>query len=54
VREVVEEATKKEIEFLTLFAFSTDNWSRPKDEVNILMKLLVNSLKKEFNRLSSQ
>ena len=51
VREVVEEATKKKIEFLTLYAFSTDNWSRPKDEVSLLMKLLVSSLKKEFNRL---
>ena len=51
VREVVEEAVKMEIEFLTLYAFSTDNWSRPKEEVSLLMKLLVNSLKKEFNRL---
>ena len=51
VRDVVEEATNQGIEYLTLYAFSTDNWSRPKDEVNILMKLLVNSLKKEFSRL---
>ena len=51
VKEIVEEATKNEIEFLTLFAFSTDNWSRPKDEVNLLMKLLVGSLKKEFKRI---
>ena len=50
VREVVEEAVKMEIEFLTLYAFSTDNWSRPKEEVSLLMKLLVNSLKKEFKR----
>jgi undecaprenyl diphosphate synthase len=40
-----------EIEFLTLYAFSTDNWSRPVEEVSLLMKLLVNSLKKEFKRL---
>ena len=51
VREVVEEAVKMEIEFLTLYAFSTDNWSRPMEEVSVLMKLLVNSLKKEFKRL---
>ena len=51
VKEIVEEASKNEIEFLTLFAFSTDNWSRPKDEVNLLMKLLVGSLKKEFKRI---
>ena len=53
VRDIVEEATNLGIEYLTLYAFSTDNWSRPKEEVNILMKLLVNSLKKEFNRLVS-
>ena len=51
VRDVVEEASNQEIEYLTLYAFSTDNWSRPKEEVNILMRLLVTSLKKEFNRL---
>ena len=51
VREVVEEAVKMEIEFLTLYAFSTDNWSRPVEEVSLLMKLLVNSLKKESKRL---
>ena len=53
VRDIVEEATNLGIKYLTLYAFSTDNWSRPKEEVNILMKLLVNSLKKEFNRLVS-
>ena len=51
VKNIVEEATKNEINFLTLFAFSTNNWSRPKDEVNFLMKLLVGSLKKEFKRM---
>ena len=51
VKDIVEEAAKNEIEFLTLFAFSTDNWSRPKDEVNLLMKLLVGSLKKEFRSI---
>ena len=52
VREIVEEAVRHQIEYLTLFAFSTENWNRPKDEVNILMKLLVSSLKKEFRRLT--
>lgn len=51
VRDVVEEATNQGIEYLTLYAFSTDNWNRPKEEVSILMKLLVNSLRKEFKRL---
>ncbi|HAS19538.1 MAG TPA: di-trans,poly-cis-decaprenylcistransferase, partial [Flavobacteriaceae bacterium] len=48
VKEIVEEAVAQGIEYLTLYAFSTENWSRPKDEVNLLMKLLVSSLRKEF------
>ncbi|MBT6160893.1 isoprenyl transferase [Flavobacteriaceae bacterium] len=52
VREVVEECARLGIEYLTLFAFSTENWSRPEDEVNVLMKLLVTSLKKEFKKLA--
>ena len=51
VREIVEAAAEEGIEYLTLFAFSTDNWNRPKEEVSILMKLLVNSLKREFRKL---
>ena len=51
VRDIVEEAKSQGIRYLTLYAFSKDNWSRPKEEVNILMKLLVTSLKKEYNRL---
>jgi len=52
VRVVIEEAARKEIKFLTLFTFSTENWSRPEDEVSVLMRLLLSSLKKEFNRLT--
>ena len=52
VSEIVEEVAKKRINFLTLFAFSVENLSRPKKEVNLLMKLLVSSLKKEFKRLN--
>ncbi len=51
VKEIVEEAVAQGIEYLTLYAFSTENWSRPKDEVNLLMKLLVSSLRKEFHRM---
>ena len=51
VRDIVEEAAKRKIQYLTLFTFSTDNWSRPKEEVSLLMKLLVNSLRREFNKL---
>lgn len=39
------------VKFLTLYAFSTENWGRPAEEVNGLMELLVNTIKKEINRL---
>ena len=48
VRQTVEAATEIGIEALTLFAFSTENWNRPKFEVDTLMSLLVSSLKKEI------
>lgn len=51
VRETVEAAAKIGIENLTLYAFSTENWNRPKLEVQTLMKLLVSSLKKEIDTL---
>tara|TARA_B110000503_G_scaffold23217_1_gene36211 strand:+ start:5488 stop:6207 length:720 start_codon:yes stop_codon:yes gene_type:complete len=53
VREIIEEAADNGIKYLTLFTFSTENWSRPEDEVGILMHLLLSSLKKEFNRLNN-
>lgn len=53
IREVVKECNKLKIKYLTLYAFSTENWKRPADEVNALMKLLVEYLKKEFNELHS-
>ena len=52
VKNIVEEATKNEINFLTLFAFSTDNWSRPKDEINLLMKLSASCPKPKQKILS--
>ena len=51
VKEVVETCAELGVEQLTLYAFSTENWNRPKTEVNTLMKLLVNSLKKEISTL---
>jgi undecaprenyl diphosphate synthase len=51
VREIVETCAKFPIPFLTLYAFSTENWNRPKLEVDTLMKLLVSSLKKEIKTL---
>ena len=51
VRTTVEACAKLGIPNLTLYAFSTENWNRPKLEVDTLMKLLVSSLKKEINTL---
>ena len=51
VREVTEECAELGIEFLTLYAFSTENWGRPKIEVDALMELLVSSLRKELETL---
>ena len=51
VRVVVEACAELNIPFLTLYAFSTENWNRPKREVELLMKLLVSSLKKEIKTL---
>ena len=51
VRVVVEECAKLGINNLTLYAFSTENWNRPKIEVDTLMKLLVHSLKSELKTL---
>lgn len=51
VRQTVENCAKIGISYLTLYAFSTENWNRPKIEVDTLMKLLVASLKKELKTL---
>ena len=53
VKQTVENCAKLGIEFLTLYAFSTENWNRPKMEVDTLMKLLVSSLKKELKTLQN-
>ena len=51
VRDTVEAAAEIGIEFLTLYAFSTENWSRPESEVNALMTLLVTAINKETKTL---
>ena len=51
VRDIVEGSAELGIENLTLYAFSTENWNRPKLEVDTLMRLLVSSLKKEIKTL---
>ena len=53
VRVTVESCAKLGIKNLTLYAFSTENWNRPKIEVETLMKLLISSLKKEIKTLQS-
>lgn len=51
VRDVTEGCGELGIKYLTLYAFSTENWSRPKAEVDGLMELLVNTLKQEIKTL---
>ena len=51
VKVIIEASAKLGIEFLTLYAFSTENWNRPKLEVETLMRVLINSLKKELKTL---
>jgi undecaprenyl diphosphate synthase len=51
VKQVVEACAELGIKNLTLYAFSTENWKRPKLEVQTLMKLLISSLKKEIKTL---
>jgi undecaprenyl diphosphate synthase len=51
VREVIKGAKELGVKFLTLYAFSTENWKRPKDEVSALFKLLENYIDKETNSL---
>ncbi|MGB7395361.1 MAG: isoprenyl transferase, partial [Pricia sp.] len=48
VRRTVEDCVQIGLEFLTLYTFSTENWKRPKIEIDTLMRLLVSSLKKEL------
>ena len=52
VREVTEAATELGIKFLTLYAFSTENWNRPKEEVDALMALLVKTIEAETPTLA--
>ena len=52
VREVVEGCVEAGVKNLTLYAFSTENWNRPENEVNGLMELLVTTIRKEAETLS--
>ena len=52
VRDLVEFCANKGVKYLTLFAFSTENWSRPEEEVSTLMGLFLQYLEKELKNLS--
>ncbi|MCB1922244.1 MAG: di-trans,poly-cis-decaprenylcistransferase [Gammaproteobacteria bacterium] len=53
VRSTIEECIRHEVRVLTLFAFSSENWRRPKSEVALLMDLFVAALQREFKRMQS-
>jgi len=52
IRPIVKECSRLGVEYLTLYAFSTENWKRPQDEVDAIMNLLVQYLVKEFEELN--
>ena len=54
VEEIINQSIKKKIKFLTLYTFSSDNWKRPKIEINFLFNLLENYIDKEFNNLKKK
>jgi undecaprenyl diphosphate synthase len=51
LREVIRTCLDLKVEYLTVFAFSSENWRRPKDEVSFLMQLFLRSLKEEIERI---
>ncbi len=51
VEKIIKASLKKKIKFLTLFAFSTENWKRPKNEIDFLFNLLENFLKNKINMM---
>jgi len=51
VRTVVEACAERGIEYLTVFAFSSENWRRPEEEVSLLMKLFVTALEREVSKM---
>ena len=54
VEKIIKISIKKKIPYLTLFAFSTENWRRPQKEINFLLKLLENFLQTKLNQLIEQ
>jgi len=54
VRRAVETCGQRGVEYLTLFAFSSENWRRPEEEVSLLMRLFIQTLEKEVDKLERQ
>lgn len=54
VRSVVEAAGEVGVKYITLYAFSTENWNRPKEEVDALMELLVSTISAETPQLNKK
>jgi len=54
VEKIIKETIKNKIKFLTLYAFSTENWKRPKKEINFLFNLLENFLINRIDELHKQ
>ena len=54
VEKIIQESVKNKIKFLTLYAFSTENWKRPKNEINYLFNLLETFLENKINQLNKQ
>jgi len=52
IESIIKHTIKNKIKFLTLYAFSTENWKRPQKEINFLLNLLQNFLKKKINKLN--
>ena len=54
VEKIIKESLKKKIKYLTLYAFSTENWKRPKNEIKYLFSLLDNFLSNKIKKLNEQ
>ena len=54
VEKIIDHSIKKKLNYLTLFAFSTENWKRPKEEINYLFKLLENFLKNQIDNIQNK
>ena len=54
VEKIIKESLKKKIRYLTLYAFSTENWKRPKNEINYLFSLLDNFLSNKIKELNKE